>query len=145
MEHLTILNDLRSQGFRITNIRKALVSVLSKSPQPLSVSQILSKFHKNDLTANKTTVYREIDFLKKLNIVREVEFGDGKKRYELLGADHHHHIVCVKCANISDFDFDIDLKKHERSIEKQTGYMIMEHSIEFFGVCQNCQRNKKIA
>jgi Fe2+ or Zn2+ uptake regulation protein len=140
MEHQTIVSDLKARGFRITAIRKAIIFALNSSREPISVASLLSRLLRNDLSANKTTIYREIEFLKQLNIVREIEFGDGKKRYELATDKHHHHIVCVKCGKIEDFDFDVDLEEHEKLISKQTNFRILEHSIEFFGLCKKCQR-----
>lgn len=133
----TIL-ELRNKGFRITKIREAVVSILSSITKPITASEISSGIYKKDLSANKTTIYRELEFLRKQNMIDEVEFGDGKKRYEINNG-HHHHIVCVDCGAVSDINFDVDLAQHEREISKQTDFKILEHTIEFFGLCKKCQ------
>ena len=139
MKNLTIVGDLKKKGFRITKIRKSLLSILFSSNKPLSVGEIIISLLKKDISASKTTIYRELEFLGNEGIVRGIEFGDGKKRYEFDLNKHHHHIVCVSCGKIADIDFDVDLKKHEREISSKTGFKIKEHSIEFFGYCQKCQ------
>src|SRR5260221_14224287 len=85
------------------------------------------------LKVNKTTVYRQIKSLLKEKLIAEIEFGDGKKRYELSSLPHHHHVVCIKCNLISD----ITLK--ENFNKPKTNFKILKHNLEFFGLCQNCQ------
>ena len=134
----TIL-EIRNKGFRITKIRNATVSILSSSTSPLSASDIIKNLYKRDLSANKTTIYRELDFLLIQKFIHEVDFGDGKKRYELNTGKHHHHIVCVNCGNVGDVDFDFAFKTQSEEIEINTGFKIKEHNVEFFGLCHNCQ------
>ena len=88
---------------------------------------------KKKIGVNKTTIYRELARLVTEDLVLEVEFGDGKKRYELARLDHHHHAVCIKC------DIVKDVKVDERYLyPKVKGFSLMRHSVEFFWLCQNC-------
>ncbi len=133
-----ILNSLKSQGFKMTPVRKTLVEVLLTSSSPLSIMEILQILKQKGLNPNKTTVYREIDFLKNRQILQEIEFGDGKKRYEI-SKTHHHHIICVNCGLIKDITMEKDLNKEEQKVIKKTGFKPIGHSLEFFGLCSNCQ------
>ena len=130
---------MESTGYRITKVRRHIISILNSNKKPLSAKELLNLLLKKDLSPNKTTIYRELEFFKKQGLIREIEFGDRKKRYELETDRHHHHIVCVNCGRVEDFDFDVDLATHEMQIAKQTGFEIKEHSIEFFGLCKQCQ------
>ncbi|HVZ12519.1 MAG TPA: Fur family transcriptional regulator [Patescibacteria group bacterium] len=132
--------DLKNKGFRVTKIRDSILSILNSTQKPLSVSEIITNLYKKDLSANKTTIYRELDFLKCQNIVIEIEFGDGKKRYELKTKNHHHHIVCLSCGRVEDLDdFDFIFKTQEEKIQTNTKFTIEKHNIEFFGLCNTCQ------
>ena len=54
---------------------------------------------------NKTTICRELDFLMGKGLIKEIEFGEGKKRYEIdSGSDHHHHLICLNCKKVEDVD-----------------------------------------
>src|SRR3989344_424207 len=132
-----LLQELREQGHRITNVRKALVELLEKSKMPLSADELGKSLEAKKLKVNKSTVYRELDFLKGNNIVQEVEFGDKKKRYEI-SAKHHHHVVCLECKSVQDVDLQSDLDEAERKIARQKGFKIINHSLEFFGLCASC-------
>lgn len=133
-----ILKNLKSKGHKNTRAREAIIEILVKSRTPLSIPEILDLLAKLSLKPNKTTVYREIDFLKDQNLVKEIEFGDGKKRYEI-SSEHHHHIICVNCHSIKDIPMEKELNAKEMKIIKKLGYKPIGHSLEFFGLCQRCQ------
>ena len=112
-------------------IKKRLISLLEKSNYPISVPDILLK-----IPANKTTIYRELEEFQKRGLITEVEFGDGKKRYEL-ARDHHHHLVCKNCGKVEDIEINED--KLLENISNESNFLIEKHSMEFFGKCFNCQ------
>jgi Fe2+ or Zn2+ uptake regulation protein len=134
----TIVKELREQGHRVTKVRREMVGMLEGAKVPLTASDILGALKKKKLAVNKTTVYRELDFLRENNIVQEVDFGDKKKRYEI-SDKHHHHVVCVECKQVEDVDLQQDLDAAERKIARQKGYTILNHSLEFFGLCPVCR------
>ena len=87
------------------------------------------------------TVYRALDLLSELGILVQVDFGDGCARYELNNADpkahHHHHLICLKCKNVIEFD-EVLLDQLEAYIEKKSGFQIVNHEVKFFGYCSDC-------
>lgn len=131
-----ILDELRKRGLRQSRIRKLLVDIFAKASKPISAVDLLEEFK---VPANKTTIYRELYTLLDQKVLREVDFGDGIKRYELSGDTHHHHLVCSKCKKVEDIDLKTDLKIEEKQIEKEKDFKIDFHSLEFFGFCKNCQ------
>lgn len=139
MKTENILKELRENGFRLTNIRKKLVDIFTNAKMPLSVQELTAKLEKSGITANKTTIYREIYFLQEQNIVAEIDFGDRRKRYESAHAEHHHHLVCLKCSSIQDITLSDHLKKEEQRIARQNNFKIIHHSLEFFGLCKQCR------
>ncbi len=139
-----IIKKLRAGGERITPIRMALVEILSKSHKPLTPQELLRALTKQGLGANKTTVYRQLGTLERYNIIHEVHFTDRTKRYELINeSGHHHHLVCLECQRIEDVAFPTDLEQQEKTIWKKNKFKVLQHSLEFFGLCQSCQIKKK--
>lgn len=134
-----LINELRASNQRITKTRKAVLALLEKSKKPLSSPEILSRINKLGLSINKTTIYRELDFLKKQEIVKELQLGDNAKYYELTPKDHHHHLICVSCDEIEDVVLEKDLDLHEKAITKNKKFKILNHSLEFYGICKSCQ------
>ncbi|MDD2807911.1 MAG: Fur family transcriptional regulator [Patescibacteria group bacterium] len=134
MSTATIISQLKRSGDRLTENRLKLINILAATSQPLSVLELVKK---NSSQPHKTTVYRELAFLLKNNLVEEIIFNDGIKRYEI-SSQHHHHLVCTNCKKISK----IAAKKichHAAAQLKKTGYIINNHSMEFFGICPKCQ------
>lgn len=137
---LIFKSALRTQGHKITKNRTIILEYLSHKDSPVPADEILSHIQIEHHTVNKTTIYRELFFLLEHNFIQEVEFGDGKKRYEItLNRPHHHHIICVNCKNVSDIPLEKELEAVEQNIEKTTDYKLTSHMLEFFGLCKNCK------
>jgi len=131
---------LTLKDHRQTKIRNALLSIFATYQEPVSVAQILDFLKKENLSPNKTTIYRELEFLLDHEVVHEVRFGDRTVRYETTSLAHHHHLICIKCHKIEDISLLIDLKGEEARIETLKKFKVLHHSLEFFGVCQKCLR-----
>lgn len=80
------------------------------------------------------TVYRTLDLLSELGLVRRLELGDGP-RYELAGG-HHHHLICESCGLISEFD-ECPLDPRRLPVET-SGFKVHSHSLEVYGRCAQC-------
>lgn len=135
----TILQSLQRKGHKLTKVRKAIIQMLLAGKSPCAAPEILVRLADLGLAVNKTTVYRALLFFKERKIIAELEFGEGKKRYEITPKDHHHHLLCVSCKRIHDAPLHKDLDKQERAIEREYNFTIINHSLEFFGLCAKCQ------
>ncbi len=134
-----IINKIRSIGHRITKARGLVAELFINSSEPLTAQALILGLQTLGLKVNKTTVYRELTFLLDNEIIKSIDFGDGVKRYELQENEHHHHIICVNCKKVEDVDLTTDLDKEEAKISKDKNFKIINHSLEFFGLCANCQ------
>ncbi len=134
------IKQLTNSGERLTAVRHALIEILSHSHKPLAVQELLKALDKKRLSANKTTVYRQLAAMMRSNVIEEVRLTDRSVRYELAENKHHHHLVCLKCHKIEDVSFDEDFGRQEKIIKKKTGFTITQHSLEFFGLCAECQK-----
>ena len=134
-----ILDELKTNGFRRSAAREALLRTFEAAQSPLSVPDIERCLASGPRSFNKTTVYREIEFLKTAGYVSELTLRNDVALYELAGP-HHHHLVCVDCGTVRD----VAVKEgawecEERRIEKREGFRVLDHSLEFFGLCGSCQ------
>lgn len=134
------IKKLKGKGIRASAAREAILQLMAEHPAPLSAAEILARLARRDVVVNKTTVYRELGFLQQKGMIKELQFGDLKKRYELMPEGHHHHLVCTMCHRVEDVELKNDLDLEERRIEKQKKFKIFQHSLEFFGLCAACQR-----
>lgn len=133
----TIYKNIRTQGGRITEVRKEIVQILSEADCLMSQADILAQLKKLKIEPNRSTIFRELLFLAKNNIVLKNTIS-GTDYYEI-PQDHHHHLVCVSCHSISKVEIDNHLERQEKQIAKQNKFNIINHLLEFYGYCRNCQ------
>jgi Fur family ferric uptake transcriptional regulator len=125
-------------GQRFTRTRKNIFEAIEHFDKPVSVQDIFSYLKKQKEEIDLTSIYRNLELMRKAGIVDIILFGEGKKRYELKNiSEHHHHLVCEKCGDVEDIEMqEKDLLK---DVKKQTKFKILKHNLEFFGLCQDCQ------
>lgn len=141
----------RGHGYRLTIPRGAILDVLSKTHKHLSAEDIYIAVHKLYPSVGLTTVYRTLELLVQMGLVFKFDFGDGRARYELSegpkGARHHHHLVCTNCGRVIDYTDFIDeevelLNQIEKGLSKKYNFEITNHVIQFYGLCEQCKRDK---
>lgn len=139
MTKVEIIQQFKKKGYRITQSRDAILDIFSKSKKPLAADEIEDILTSKKVDVNTTTIYREIEFLLKEEIIKQIDFRDKKKRYEFSYLPHHHHLVCENCDAIQDVTLNNILHKEEKRISKENSFKIMDHSLEFYGLCKKCQ------
>lgn len=120
-----------------TPARIAVTDYLYSIDFPVDIEKIIKFLRSKNLNTNKVTVYRIVDYLYKNGTLERLDFGEGKFRYEVKKGDHHH-LICDKCGSIQDVS-DNFTKEFENDITKNNGFLVKKHSLEFFGICKNCQ------
>lgn len=137
---MDVNDEIRASGKRMTRTRRAVLSVLEQSQYPLSPTELYAQLKKRKVAIDLVTVYRNLVTLKKLGLVTQLELHqEGQARYEMKeGRQHHHHIRCKSCGRIADLLL-CPLKKLTAVIEKETRFVVGDHSLEFSGWCPRCQ------
>lgn len=133
-----VSTHLRDKGARVSLSREGILSVLGGVSRPLSVADILERLFMRGKSFNKTTIYREVETLKKEGRIKEIFFRNDTALYELIG-EHHHHLVCISCGDVRDVFLKESLEQEENRLAKKERFTIFDHSLEFFGRCQKCQ------
>ncbi len=138
--HSTINEDLRAAGHRLTRTRRAVLDVLERTKYPLSASELYQRLQRNKVSIDLVTVYRTLTVLRDIGLVAQIELHqEGQARFEIQhGREHHHHIRCQTCGKIADLLL-CPLKKITAFIEKETKFIVNEHTLEFSGLCPKCQ------
>ena len=125
-------------GCRQTKTRTRILAILAKA-HPLAAREVKERLANQKILVNKTTVYRELDFLLAKKIISEVTFQDGVKRYELAPEEHGHHVICLSCHKVQRIPLAHDLENQEKKISKLLNFKILKHSLEFYGLCRECR------
>lgn len=128
---------LQESGLKSTEARIALLNLFDREKNPLDVFSIAESLKSSGVEMDQATVYRVLDVLTQKGLISRLEFGEGKYRYEL-PKTHHHHLICQNCGKIEDVEGNF-VEKIEEGIKIKNGFLIKSHSLEFFGLCKNCQ------
>ena len=138
-----IAETLSSHSLKVTGTRKALVELVATAKKPVDAQFLIENLQKEQ-DVDRVTVFRILNVLKGHGILRKLEFGEGKARYELNNSDHHH-FICESCGAVEDVS-DCNIGELEAEISKKKKFHIKRHSLEFFGLCDACfQKSQKSA
>lgn len=131
--------ELRDVDLKATPARLEILKLLEISKKPVDVASIIYYLSSKKIGTDPATVFRIINMFTNRGIARQIQFNEGKFRYELANKADHHHLICQKCGSIQDIsDCSIDIL--EKEIAGKKGFKVSYHSLEFFGVCHLCQR-----
>jgi Fur family peroxide stress response transcriptional regulator len=136
-----IVRKLRDNGYKITPQRLAIVRILAKSEGHPSVEDIYNLIKQDFPTMSLATVYRNIILIKSLGEILELGFPDGSNRYDGNKPYPHPHVICIKCKKIVDPNLD-SLEDMKKEVSAETKFKILNHRLDFFGICSNCMAVK---
>ncbi|MBT7422651.1 MAG: transcriptional repressor [Candidatus Marinimicrobia bacterium] len=130
---------LKKEGLRYTQQRQLIWDELCSSEEHRDAEEIYLSLRKEGVNASRATVYRTIDVLVKNKLVRKLDLGDGKSRYEnKIDSTHHDHLICVKCGKIEEFMND-KIEAIQDDIVKSFGFKMIRHIHQLFVLCDKCQ------
>jgi len=133
-----MLQKLRENRFRVTPQRIAVLKILALSHEHPSIEMIFEHIRKDFPTMSLATVYKTVTVLKSLGEVLELGFPAGGNRYDGNKPYSHPHVICTQCKKIMDPELsDLDLMTTE--LESKTGFEILNHRMDFFGICPECK------
>ena len=129
-------DELRHADLQVTPARLATMQLFESHSSPLDAQYLIDHLCK-DRGIDRVTVFRILHAFVAKGLIRKLEFGEGKARYEL-NTSEHHHLICEKCGAIEDIS-DCNISDLERDIKKKKGFLVRRHALEFFGLCRQCQ------
>lgn len=130
--------ELRNAKLKATPARIGVLAALEQSNVPLDVSSVINYLKKQDIKADKVTVFRIMHSLTQKGLAVPIQLNEGKLRYEHAMKADHHHFICENCGEIEDIA-DCNIEKIEKTIRLKKGLVVKRHSLEFFGLCVECQ------
>jgi Fur family transcriptional regulator, ferric uptake regulator len=124
----SVVGKIRGRGYKATPQRLEVLEALAAEQH-----QTLEEIRGRCPGVGLVTVYRTLDLLSEIGAVRRLELGDGP-RFEL-AEDHHHHMVCESCGDVSEFEeCPLDLQRL-----RDVGFEVSSHSVEIYGRCAGCR------
>lgn len=129
------------RGIRMTQQRRAILSVMEMANKHLDASQILRKAQKLDASVDRSTVYRTLQLLKRHGLIDELDLmhinGEGHYYERRLGRDHIH-MACLRCGKIIEFVSD-SFERLKQQVEKDCRFHVLVSRLEIGGYCAGCR------
>lgn len=136
---------LKKKGFKMTPQRQVILQAFLDNPEGhLSAEDVLGIVRKQVESLGLATVYRTLELFSDLGVLHKMDFGDGRSRYEMASfqdSHYHHHLVCLDCGVVKEFDDDL-LDALEEAITAKESFKIVDHQLKLFGYCASCQKKK---
>ena len=134
-------DTLERDGYRLSTPRAAVVETLATLGCSVTAKEIADHLHGRGQDVGVASIYRTLELLDKLRLTRRVDAAEGIARYEPVGpsGEHHHHIVCESCGEVSAFE-DSGLERAIERLASRADYVINAHDVTLRGECPACRR-----
>jgi len=148
-----LLDALAQAGYSNTRSRRAVLLAICEAGGKASGAELLALGRAHHATLGLVTVYRALDLLLSLGLVRKLHLTEGCHTYALSLVNretetrgngphsHGHHIICQRCNRAVEFN-GCDLDAVVVTVEAQTGFRVQEHWLEMFGICPVCRESE---
>lgn len=135
---MELQQQLSTNGYKLTRQRLAVLNVIATGSERLDPADVFTKAKLACPCIGLTTVYRTLEILNELGVVKRVHREDGCHSYALAGMGHRHYLICSHCNGVVEFD-GCDLSTVLREVSARTGFRIDGHWLQLSGVCPACQ------
>lgn len=130
---------LHQQHLPLTHQREAIAKALFESEGHLSVDDLADLLRERGEHVGKATIYRTLNLLVDADLARELDFGEGFKRYEhQAGEARHDHLVCTNCGKVVRFARP-ELDGLQGDIAAELGFDVQSRRLEIYGTCAECR------
>lgn len=139
----TLKERIKEKKYKLTRQRKIVLQVfLDSTENHMSAEDVFALVKDGNPDIGLATVYRSLELFTTLELLKKLDFGDGRSRYELNdeNLNHtHHHLICLGCGKIVEFSYDF-LDDVKMKIEEKEKFQIVDSQLKFYGYCSECQK-----
>ncbi len=139
VDAIDILRKLKNKGVRFTPQRQAILEFLLSTKSHPTAEEIYQHVRAKFPGVSLGTIYNTLNMLKEHGHILELSYGDMSSRFDG-NPDNHYHLVCSKCGKVVDFHRPLLDVNHEA--EEMSGFRVLGHRMEFYGVCPECRKDE---
>lgn len=130
-------DTLRRRGLRLTPQRQIVLTIIETSGEHLSAEAICQRVQARYPFVSLSTVYRTLERLKAVGLVREVHLLADQRFYESADAGDHHHLLCRNCGAVLHVDAAL-LAGLREQLERCYHFTPLSLDLIATGYCENC-------
>lgn len=130
--------QLRAVGLKVTTPRIRVLQIMEQSiSHHLSAEDVYKALLEMGEDVGLATVYRVLTQFENVGLIHRHNFEGGYSVFELKKADHHDHLVCLKCGRVDEFVDDI-IEQRQHEIAERAGFKMTDHALNIYGICAAC-------
>lgn len=134
-------SNLKKAGLKVTNPRRKILEIMEKAENHhMSAEDIYKMLVESGEETGLATVYRVLTQFEEAGLIIRHHFEGGQSVFELDHGTHHDHLVCMKCGKVEEF-VDSMIEARQQEIAKKAGFTITDHSLNIYGVCDDCKKS----
>jgi len=133
---------LRERGMRVTPQRVAILQAVGNDRTHPDVDAVYRVVSRRYPGISRDTVYRTLSMMEEKKIIGSILFVGNAKRYDPV-TSRHHHLVCIRCRSIFDFEekkFD-HLAPPSSAVER---FKVVQTTVHVEGICEACQGRSRV-
>ena len=130
---------LHSLGYRLTPQRQFVLRAVEKLGHA-TPDEILAEVQSQSSAVNVSTVYRTLEVLEELGLVRHTHLSDRAPTYHSVSDHEHFHVVCRNCHKVVSVDPDVVAPLAER-LRAEHGFVLDVGHLAVFGNCVECEKD----
>jgi len=130
---------LAAAGLKRGGARDRVIELLASQPCALSAVEIEDQLRAEGHPTARASIYRVLELLSERGLVERLAVGDGQARFERHqpSGEHHHHLVCEQCGELTAFD-DPGLERAISRLSGRLGIRVESHDVLLRGACERC-------
>jgi Fe2+ or Zn2+ uptake regulation protein len=128
---------LRAHGLRLSTARRVVLSALFAADGPMSAEQIAAGVGGRVPESDVASVYRNLETLERLGIVRHVHLAHSPSLYAIASQGDREYLTCERCAEFVAVG-PSELSEVRRAIRAKFGYAARFSHFPIVGLCATC-------
>jgi Fur family ferric uptake transcriptional regulator len=128
---------LRARGLRWTPQRRTVIEVLAETDGHVTGADLVERCRTRDPATIASTVYRTLDVLEDLGLVRHGHGPDGREEYHVLPVDDHGHLHCDACGDTRQMS-EAEATAVAGAVRDAGGFEIDIGHVTLVGRCASC-------
>lgn len=134
----SIRDRLHERGLRWTPQRRTLVDVLARTSGHVTGAELVEQCRALDPTTTPSTVYRTLDVLEDLGLIRHHHGVDGREEFHVQPTAEHGHLHCRACGGNWEIG-SAEAATLLRAMEGERGFMVDLSHLTMSGLCRDCR------
>jgi Fur family ferric uptake transcriptional regulator len=128
---------LRERGLRWTPQRRTVIEVLAETDGHVTGAELVERCRSRDPATIASTVYRTLDVLEDLGLVRHGHGADGREEYHVLPVEEHGHLHCQACGDTRQMS-EAEATAVAGAVRRAGGFQIDVGHVTLVGRCADC-------